>query len=371
MSGRWSSVPLGDVVELKRGYDLPRKDREDGPYPVYSSSGISGCHCMPAVEGPCVITGRYGTIGEVYFSPGACWPLNTSLFATDFKGNSPRFVYYLLKNFPWQEFATASAVPGINRNHINGYLVNIPDFSTQQAIASVLGALDDKIALNTRKNVCLEQLARTLFEEWLSEAQTELLPLCEVAETNPETYSPREGWPVVQYLDTGAVTSNLFDTPVTIDTSIEKLPSRARRKVKTGDVLYSTVRPANRHYGLVINPPENLLVSTGFCVVRDACGLGGPFLYLLLTQDSITETLGNIAEQSTSAYPSIRPSDIENLLVSIPNANDVELLNNQLVCIFALIAKNHDESIELAALRDALLPKLMSGEVDVSGVELP
>ena len=148
----WKQTTLGEIVNLKRGFDLPASKRIEGPYPIYSSSGQTGTHSEAAANGPCVITGRYGTIGQVFFSDKSCWPLNTSLYSTDFKGNDPRFVYYLLKTIPWQEYTTASAVPGVNRNHVHLCPVCVPDYRTQTAIASVLGALDEQIVVNTKLN---------------------------------------------------------------------------------------------------------------------------------------------------------------------------------------------------------------------------
>ena len=156
-----------------------------------------------------------------------------------------------------------------------------------------------------------------------------------------------------------------------IDTATEKLPSRARRKVEDGDVIYSTVRPNQLHYGLVCNPPSNMLVSTGFTVARDSVGVGGPFIYLALTRPSITAKLQSVAEQSTSAYPSIKSSDLEQLEIPMPTKDEIEEIKLQLDSLFAAIAHNEYESKMLEELRDTLLPKLMSGEIDVSQIELP
>src|SRR5437762_2204700 len=93
----WRSVTLGDVLELKRGYDLPSRDRRDGPYPIVSSSGISGFHAQAMAKSPGVVTGRYGTIGVVYYITQDYWPLNTALYVRDFKGNDPRFLSYFLR----------------------------------------------------------------------------------------------------------------------------------------------------------------------------------------------------------------------------------------------------------------------------------
>lgn len=220
-------------------------------------------------------------------------------------------------------------------------------------------------------NDYLATIAEGVFEDWLLTAEGEPTPLSRFASFNPSTYSPKEKWPVVAYVDTGSVTRNHFDKPMVIDTATEKLPSRARRKVEDGDVIYSTVRPNQFHYGLVCNPPSNMLVSTGFTVARDSVGVGGPFIYLALTRPSITAKLQSVAEQSTSAYPSIKSSDLEQLEIPMPTKDEIEEIKPQLDSLFAAIAHNEYESKMLEELRDTLLSKLMSGEIDVSQIELP
>lgn len=86
----WKHCVLGDLIELKRGYDLPSQSRKDGQFPIVSSSGITGYHAEPKVQGPGVVTGRYGTLGEVFYIEENFWPLNTSLYVRDFKGGGCR-----------------------------------------------------------------------------------------------------------------------------------------------------------------------------------------------------------------------------------------------------------------------------------------
>ena len=92
MSRDWVIVPLGKVVTLQRGYDLPNRLRRPGEVPIITSSGIGGTHSEAMVSGPGVVTGRYGTIGEVFYIESEFWPLNTTLFVRDFHGNDPLFV---------------------------------------------------------------------------------------------------------------------------------------------------------------------------------------------------------------------------------------------------------------------------------------
>lgn len=159
--------------------------------------------------------------------------------------------------------------------------------------------------------------------------------------TNADSYSPKEEWKFVNYLDTGNITDNRIDSIQYIDVENDKLPSRARRKVKKDSIIYSTVRPNQRHFGIIKTQPENFLVSTGFAVIDvDANVLNADFLYYLLTQPTLVETLHAIAEQSTSAYPSIKPSDIEDLEIEVPDLATQKRIADILGSLDGEIAQN-------------------------------
>ena len=138
--------------------------------------------------------------------------------------------------------------------------------------------------------------------------------------TNETQYSIKENWENFVYLDTGSIIEGRIDTLLYF-TKEDKLPSRARRKVRHGDIIYSCVRPNQRHYGYINIPVENLLVSTGFVVI--SCkNIDSKYLYYYLTQDTIINYLQNIGEQSVSTYPTIKPQDIEDIFIRIPS--DIE-----------------------------------------------
>ena len=144
--------------------------------------------------------------------------------------------------------------------------------------------------------------------------------LGDVCYVNTEAYSEKERWDYVHYLDTGNITKNCIDEIQYIDLMKEKLPSRARRKVQYTSILYSTVRPNQCHYGIVKEQSSNFLVSTGFSVI-DVIDerVDADFLYCYLTMNAVTEKMHAIAEQSTSAYPAIKSSDIEDLELKLPD----------------------------------------------------
>ena len=156
-------------------------------------------------------------------------------------------------------------------------------------------------------------------------AEWQTVRLGEIVKTNQSAYSPKENWQFVNYLDTGNITMNKIDEIQYINTAKDKLPSRARRKVKTNSIIYSTVRPNQLHYGIIKEQPDNFLVSTGFTVIDVNYDKAVPdFIYYALTKQEVTEQLQAIAEQSVSAYPSLKPSDIENLEFMLPDKKTQE-----------------------------------------------
>ncbi|MEO8008451.1 MAG: restriction endonuclease subunit S [Betaproteobacteria bacterium] len=165
----WRECKLGEVVNLKRGYDLPRNDRVPGPFPIVSSSGITDHHAEAKVSGPGVITGRYGTLGEVFYVEEDFWPLNTSLYVQDFKGNDRRFISYFLRQLNFGTRNAAGAVPGVNRNHLHAIDVRITPLPVQRTIAGILSVYDELIESNQRRIRVLEEMARALYREWFVE----------------------------------------------------------------------------------------------------------------------------------------------------------------------------------------------------------
>ena len=112
------------------------------------------------------MTGRYGTIGEVFYVAEDYWPLNTALYVTDFKGNHTRFVAYFLESVLRNYQSDKAAIPGVNRNVLHELKVRCPDTTIQKRIAGILSACDDLIENNRRRMALLEEAARQLYREW-------------------------------------------------------------------------------------------------------------------------------------------------------------------------------------------------------------
>ena len=143
-------MKIQDALVLKRGYDLPESKRIKGQYTVYSSNGVAGYHNKYKVEGPAVITGRSGSLGTVQYTENNCWPLNTTLFVSDFKGNNPKYIRYLLQTLHLEKYGSGSAVPTLNRNHLDSLEIPFYSLIEQQHIVDIIGSIDDKIENNNK-----------------------------------------------------------------------------------------------------------------------------------------------------------------------------------------------------------------------------
>ena len=135
---RWIEARLRRFIKLQRGFDISGASECDGPYPVFSSGGLSGHSDMAPVSGPGVIVGRKGTLGTVYYSADNYWPHDTTLWVKEFGGNYPKFVYYFLIHMRLERFDVGAANPTLNRNHIHPIKVRFPDSTSQKVISDFL-----------------------------------------------------------------------------------------------------------------------------------------------------------------------------------------------------------------------------------------
>ena len=298
--------------------------------------------------------------------------------------------YYLTQNHIVQSLHTigeqaVSTYPSIKASDIEDLSISLPSLPIQHKIASILKSLDDKIEVNRQINENLEQQAQALFKSWFVdfepfkdgefvESELGMIPkgwrmgaLGDICVTNKRSYKGDFAHEI-EYIDTGSVTNNVIESTQFLNPATDKIPSRARRAVTEGDIIYSSVRPNQRHFALLFNPASNTVVSTGFVVITANWSGYRYYIYQYLIQDEIVDKLQAIAEQSVSTFPSLNAADITNLKIVIP-PNDIVGDFAVICCSFIQqIEKNQQESRRLATLRDTLLPKLMSGELKVNEI---
>jgi len=280
----------------------------------------------------------------------------------------PAFVYYALQNLylaggTW-EFQNQSTGISNFQFDVFRHRFRIPAFphSAQQTIASVLSALDDKIAANTKLAVTADRLIELQFRSEVRD-RTESVPLAKIADVNVQSIKPVSGGQL-RYIDIASVGIGQHDLPVL--TAWDVAPSRARRRVHRGDTLWSTVRPNRRSHALNLSDDTRLVASTGLAVLSPR-EVGFAYLYEATRQAEFVEYLESVAEGS--AYPAVRAP----LFESAP----VPLLSRERRVAFESFAapmREHLHSLtlenrDLSKLRDTLLPELMSGRLRVKDAE--
>lgn len=366
----WVASRLGDHINLKRGYDLPRQDRRAGAVPVVSSSGPSGFHDVAKVKAPGVVTGRYGTIGQVFMLEEDYWPLNTSLYVQDFKGNDPTFVAALLRTVNWAAHNGKSGVPGINRNDVHEDVVMMPPPPEQRAIASVLGALDDKIASNRRA-------ADAADEAWLMRASaafgggkkiqvSELISAGDLVVNDgyraKNSELATEGVPFIR-------AGNLTDDGLELDGADRVPPEvvlRAGIKVAAPwDTAFTSKGTVGR-ITLVGPAPASFVYSPQVCFWRSTKTeqLSPLVVHAWMRSNRFTAQVDAVKGQTDMAdYVSLR--DQRAMEFDLPTSEAQRDVVQFAEPLARLAAAQRAESLTLAALCDALLPKLVSGQIRV------
>ena len=244
----------------------------------------------------------------------------------------------------------------------------IPPIEQQQKIVSEYEAITRRIRLNEQIIAKLEETAQALYRKMFVDGiDKENLPegwrmgtLGEICEINADNISAKDNLMEIKYLDSSSVTQNVFDEYQIFNVLQDEIPSRAKRKVKHNDIVYSTVRPNLKHYGIIKDDVENVIVSTAFAVIRSHCNsISNDLLYLMLTDDKNTEYLQGIAEMSKATYPSITSEDISALEIVIPiESVSISNVNQSVKYCFDFVYYKHRENKKLQELQSLLLAKM-------------
>ena len=381
---------LGDLLNLKRGYDLPESQRRPGPYPVISSAGITGYHDEYMVEGQGVITGRYGTLGEMYYVDGKYWPHNTALYVTTFKGNDPKYIYYLLTCLGRIRTSDKSAVPGVNRNELHEMEIPaISDTKQQKKVAAILSALDAKIDCNNRINAELEAMAKTLYDYWFVQF--------DFPDANGKPYKSSGGKMVYnatlkREIPLGWEATTLASvTPISNDSlnpadfpqkefkhfSIPVFDATTTYRVECGDSIGSNkftvlgtdllVSKLNPWFSRVIYAMDEVdqICSTELVVWRCPTENLKNFLYLIATSPQFISHCVQSATGTSNSHKRVNPAVM--MRFNLPYSAEVaEGLGGRISPIVKKLIINRQENQQLAQLRDWLLPLLMNGQVTVA-----
>lgn len=296
--------------------------------------------------------------------------------------------------------AVGATMPSLNTSLLSELVIPYTsNTSEQRAIAYILGTLDDKIELNRRVNETLEAMARALFKSWfvdfdpvrakaegrdtgLPKSLADLFPdsferselgeipkgwevgtLASVSVLNPEVWTKDTRPTDIEYVDLSNTKWGRIEA-TTQHTSADA-PSRAQRVLRTGDTIVGTVRPGNGSYALIFE--SGLTGSTGFAVLRPRSPNFTEFVYLAATRRENIEALAHLADGG--AYPAVRSEVVTATPCGLSSDSVMSVFSRLAGALLLKIARNEQESRTLAALRDTLLPKLISGALRVKDAE--
>lgn len=387
-----SRTTLGSLIEFQRGFDLPQASFLPGDVPVISSNGILGFHNEFKVKGPGITIGRSGTVGLPHYIESNFFPHNTSLYVKDFKGNNPKYIFYLLKTFGLNVRKSGSGVPTMNRNHLHPLAVSAHlEPKDQQKIAAVLSALDTKIEVNNRINAELERMAKTLYDYWFVQF--------DFPDQNGQPYkssgggmtlnaelkrSIPDGWEVKRLKEFAKTSSGA--TP--LSTNSEYYENGEIPWINSGELNEPYIMTAQNYitekalressakmfpaktllvamYGATAGKASLLLIPA--CTNQAVCAIltnSEMFTnYLKFGFADLYEYLVNVS--SGSARDNLSQDGIKDLKFIIPNKLILTKFDKIISPMIEQIALNIRQNQHLSTLRDWLLPMLMNGQVTV------
>ncbi|MDK2172032.1 restriction endonuclease subunit S [Acinetobacter baumannii] len=359
----WQQLKLGDLVTLNYGKALKAEHRKPGKVPVYSSAGLTGTHDTFLVNSEGIIVGRKGTVGKVYYSFGPFCCIDTAYYITP---NPERynfqFLYYMLQTLGLEELNEDSAVPGLNRETAYNQDIALPPLPEQNAIASVLSSLDDKIDLLHRQNKTLEKMAETLFRQWFIEDESiNDVAINELIEFNPKRTLAKGTQ--ATYLEMAGLSTQNFNA-----TGYYIREFSSGTKFIQQDTLLARITPCLENgksgYVTFLNENEVGWGSTEYIVMRPKAHLH-PLMAYVLTRNQDFRDYAEGCMEGSSGRQRVNVDHLKEYKIGNPSHPVIQKFNDYLKSIESKLIYNSKQIQTLEKLRDTLLPKLMSGEVRV------
>lgn len=379
----WPLSTMKEVVELLYGKALLAKNRTPGEVPVFGTNGITGWHDTPLEIGPTVVLGRkgMGPLG-VEWCEGPFWVIDTAYYTRFSPQLSPKYFYYFTKHVGLNHLKDGTSNPSLTRDTFYCQKIPLPPPSVQQAIAHILGVLDDKIDLNLRMNETLEAMARAIFKSWFVDFDG-----CTEFEDSELGPTPK-GWRVASLTELATLettTVKPFEQPGRCweHFSIPSFDSNKAPTFDLGESIKSTkytvppgsilVSKLNPQFPRVWYPDpqqaENAICSTEFMPFVPVRTTDITFLYEMMCSKPIQDIIVSNATGSTGSRQRVKPKEIAKLNILLPPEEMVDSFNAKIAPIHAKQAINGRQSQTLAQLRDTLLPKLISGELHIADAE--
>ncbi|MBH0002883.1 restriction endonuclease subunit S [Pseudoalteromonas sp. SWYJZ12] len=407
----WKKIRISDIGQIITGNTPPRKQPElYGDHTIFvkpTDMNIGERYCYEPEESysdlgykkyknslipqgaTCVVT--IGSIGQKMILAHQDLFINQAVNAVIPSDQFDKlFVFYLLKLNLFQlktfDSGTASGRENVSKSSFSAIEVSIPTSQAiQSKIGAVLSAYDDLIENNLKRIKLLEEMAQITYEDWFvrmkfpgheTAAFEEATGLPEgwfsgsvtdICQVNKDTVTAKNAPDKIKYIDIACAYTGGYESPEELEFS--EAPSRARRRVKFGDTIFSTVRPNRKTYSIILDDETNLVASSGFAALRPKTENTFSFVYLTVANQDFVD--GAVSVAGGAAYPAVKQSDFEKIKITVPSSNVIRDFSSKVNCHFEAISSLKKQNLLLTEARDILLPRLMTGMIDIEQVELP
>ena len=400
----WRETRWGDIATLEYGRALRAHSRGKGAFRVYGTNGPIGWHHEVLCKNPGVIVGRKGAYRGIHYSVEPFFVIDTAFYLKPKEELEARWAYYALLTQDINGMDSGSAIPSTSREEFYSLPVSVPPPTEQRAIAHILGTLDDKIELNRRMNETLEAMARALFKSWFvdfdpvrakMEGRDTGLPK-DVVELFPdrllvsEIGEVPEGWKLWRLGELGKCQRRTIEPYAHPDLEFElfsipahdsgKLSNREKgsdiRSIKTlvpaGAVLLSKLNPEIPRVWMPAKGADGRQVcSTEFLVFTPSDIASRSLLYSLFTDASFRTMLQSMVTGTSKSHQRVPVKALTDRKVLFGTPSVFRAFGDLVAPVFSKTVENRSQSSNLVALRDALLPKLVSGELRTNGDNAP
>jgi type I restriction enzyme, S subunit len=365
----WRVTTLDHLVRLQRGYDLPTSVRNAGDVPVVGAAGPSGFHDTACAKGPGVVLGRAGaSMGHATYCPHDFWPLNTSLYVTDFLGNDPQFVYYLLSQIDFSGYNSGAAQPMLNRNYIKQIPITIPAPEEQRRLSACLGALDDKIAVNSRIAEVALELAEALYLQASSSQDWSSIELASAASWHsggtPKTNEPRFWGGEIPWISARSLKGCWIETS---DRRLTDLGAASGTRLVPAGVVIFVVRGSSLKEEFRVGLTQREVAFGQDCKALVPIPGLDPHILFHGIRSSREQVLDLVDETSIGAGR-LSTDLITKLTIRVPPKAASGIVR-EIHALDQLSAIRTRESRALSALRNTLLPELISGRLRAKDAE--
>jgi type I restriction enzyme S subunit len=380
----WIGVTLGDLLRFNYGKSLPERARSGAGFPVYGSNGIVGYHDEPLTDGETLIIGRKGSVGEVHFSPGACFPIDTTYYVDQFHGMPTRYWFYQLKNIGLSELDKATAIPSLNRKDAYRVQVHLSPLNEQKRIADKLDALlarvdacrdrldqIPRILENFRQAVLAAAISGELTKDWreyrdLTEWQSETLNEICLSITDGDHQAPPQVGHGIPFITIAAIN----DRHLNLDKATRFVPYsyfeqlKDSRKPEVGDILFSVT--GSIAIPALVNTSEDFTFQRHIAILKpDSSRILSKFLFYSLCTEDVKRQA--VAVATGTAQKTIPLSGLREFMIVLPPIDEQQEVIHRLDKLFTYadhIEVHYQKALRrLEQITSTLLSKAFRGEL--------